>query len=179
MLYVRHISTTYCVLCSHATLGLRIVNVALYSLSTFSSFVPNGNKLQQSPKWTDTSATSFEIQTLKHVGPFLHNLLKSEIKKQYIILTLLGRCNGHCLKYYFVIIIIIFLHGLGRLTFSDIDALPSFPGASTVSSSSRFVVEGVFRQSGVVLSFKVVDPVLFLFESHVLYSRGLQFFPYD
>ena len=67
-----------------------------------------------------------------------------------------------------VIIIIIFLHGLGRLTCSGIDALPSFPRASTVSSSSRFVVEGVFRESGVVHSFKVVDPVLFVFESHVL-----------
>jgi len=40
----------------------------------------------------------------------------------------------------------------------------------------RFVVEDVFRQSGVVPSFEVVDPVLFLFESHVLYSRDLQFF---
>ena len=70
-----------------------------------------------------------------------------------------------------IIIIFIFLHGLGRSTCSDIDALPSFPGASTVSSSSlRFVVEGVFRQSGVVHSFKVVDPVLFVFESHVLYN---------
>jgi hypothetical protein len=43
-----------------------------------------------------------------------------------------------------------FLHGLGRLTCSGIDALPSFPGASTTSSSSRFVVEVVFRGSGVV-----------------------------
>ena len=41
------------------------------------------------------------------------------------------------------IIIIIFLHGLGRLTCSGIDALPSFPWESTISSSSRFVVEGV------------------------------------
>ena len=64
-------------------------------------------------------------------------------------------------------IIIIFLHVLGRLTFSGIDALPSLPAASTISSSSRFVVEGVFRQSGAVHSFKVVDPVLFVFESHV------------
>ena len=79
----------------------------------------------------------------------------------------------------FMIIIIIFLHGLGRLTCSGIDALPSFPEASTISPSSRFVVEGVFRQSGVVHSFKVVDPVLFVFESHVLYSRDLEFFPYD
>jgi hypothetical protein len=47
--------------------------------------------------------------------------------------------------------------------------LPSFLGASTVSSSSRFVVEGVFRESGVFHSFKVVDPVLFAFESHVLF----------
>ena len=78
-----------------------------------------------------------------------------------------------------IIIIIIFLNGLGRLTCSGIDALPSSPGASTVSSSSRFVVEGVFRKTGVVRSFKVVDPVLFVFESHVLYSRDLQFFPYD
>jgi hypothetical protein len=44
-----------------------------------------------------------------------------------------------------VIILIIIFHGLGRLTCSSIDALPSFPGASTIFSSSRFVVEGVFR----------------------------------
>ena len=55
------------------------------------------------------------------------------------------------------IIIIIFLHALGRLTCSGSDALPSFPGASTISSSSRFVVEGVFRESGVGHSFKMVD----------------------
>jgi len=74
-----------------------------------------------------------------------------------------------------VVIIIILLHGLGRLTCTGIDALPSFPGASTISFSSRFVVEGMFRQSGVVHSFKMVDPVLFVrvFESHVLYSRDL------
>jgi hypothetical protein len=58
-------------------------------------------------------------------------------------------------------VIIIFLHGLGRLTCSDIDALSSFPGASTISSPSRFIVEGVFRKSGVVHSFKVIDSVLF------------------
>jgi len=78
-----------------------------------------------------------------------------------------------------VIIIIILLHGLGRLTCSGIDALPSFPGASTISSSSRFVVEGVFQKSGVVHSFKMVDPVLFVFGSHVLYSRDLYFFSYN
>ena len=49
-----------------------------------------------------------------------------------------------------LIVIIIFLHGLGRLTCSGIDALPSYPGASTISSSSGFVVEGVF--GGLVLS---------------------------
>jgi hypothetical protein len=59
-----------------------------------------------------------------------------------------------------IIIIIIFLHGLGRLTRSGINALPSFHGASTISSSSRFIVECVFRVSGVVHSFKMVDPVL-------------------
>ena len=42
--------------------------------------------------------------------------------------------------------------------------------ASTVSSSSRFVVQGVFRESGVFHSFKMVDPVLFMFGSHVLHS---------
>ena len=67
--------------------------------------------------------------------------------------------------------IIIFLHGLGCLTCSGIDALPSFPVASTISSFSRFVGEGVFRKSGVVHPFKVVDPVFFVFGSHVLYSR--------
>jgi hypothetical protein len=51
--------------------------------------------------------------------------------------------------------------------------LPSFPGASTISSSSRFVVEGVFRESGVVHSFQVVDSVLFVFEPQVMYSRDL------
>ena len=59
------------------------------------------------------------------------------------------------------IIIIIFRHELGHLTRSGIDVLPSFPGASTISSSLRFVVEGVFWVlSGVVHSFKMVDPVL-------------------
>jgi len=37
----------------------------------------------------------------------------------------------------------------------------------------RFVIEGVFRESGVVHSFKMVDPVLFVFGSHILYSRDL------
>jgi len=71
------------------------------------------------------------------------------------------------------VIVFIFLHGLGRLNCSGIDALPSFPGASTITYSSRSIVEGVFRQSGVVHSFKMVDPVLFVFESHVLHSRDL------
>jgi len=88
-------------------------------------------------------------------------------------------CSCFIYKFIIIIIIIIFYHALSRLTCSGIDALPSFPGASTISSSSRFVVDGVFRQSGVVHSFKVVDPVLFVFESHVLYSRDLQFFSYD
>jgi len=77
------------------------------------------------------------------------------------------------------IIIIIFLHGLGRWTCSSTDALPSFPGASTISSSSRFVVEVMFRKSGVVHSFEMVVPVLSVFGSHVLYSRDLQYFSYD
>jgi len=78
-----------------------------------------------------------------------------------------------------IIIIIIFIHGLGRLTCSGIDALPLLPRASTISSSSRFAVEGVFRRSGVVHSFKMVDPVLFVFGPHILYSRDLQFFSYN
>jgi hypothetical protein len=72
-----------------------------------------------------------------------------------------------------IIIIITIIHGLGRLTCSGIDALPSFPVASTISSPSRFVVEGVFWQSGVVHSFEMVNPVLFGFGFHVLYSRYL------
>jgi hypothetical protein len=62
-----------------------------------------------------------------------------------------------------IIIIIIFLHGLGRLTFSGIDALPSFPGSSAIPSSPGFVGEGVFWESVVVHSFEVIDPVLSLF----------------
>jgi hypothetical protein len=73
-------------------------------------------------------------------------------------------------------IIIIFLHALGRLPCSGIDALPSFPGASTISSSSRFVAKAVFQQSGAVRSFKMIDPVLFVFGFHVLYSTDIQFF---
>jgi hypothetical protein len=64
----------------------------------------------------------------------------------------------------FVIIIIIiiiifffflffFFYGLGRLTCSGIDTLLLFPGASTIFSSCRFVVEGVFGKSGVVHSW--------------------------
>jgi hypothetical protein len=48
-------------------------------------------------------------------------------------------------KIIIIIIIIIFLHGLCRLTSSGIDALSSFPGASTIFSSSRFVVEYVIN----------------------------------
>ena len=70
-------------------------------------------------------------------------------------------------------IIIIFLHALGRLTCSDIDALPLFPGASAIPFSPGFVGEGIFREFGVVHSFEVVDPVLFVFVSRVLYSRDL------
>jgi len=79
--------------------------------------------------------------------------------------------EAHCKRH--IIIIIIFLHGLGRLTCSGIDTLLSFPGASAIPSSSGFVGEGVFRESGVVHFFEVVDPVLFVFESHILYSRDL------
>ena len=56
-----------------------------------------------------------------------------------------------------IIIIIIFLHGLGHLTCSGIDALPSFPGASTIPSSSEFVGEDMFWEFGVVHAFEVVD----------------------
>ena len=49
--------------------------------------------------------------------------------------------------------------------------LLSFPMASTISSYSRFVVEGVFRQSGVVHSLKMVDPVLFC----VIYHKPVSF----
>ena len=69
--------------------------------------------------------------------------------------------------------IIIILHGLGRLISSGIDALSSFPGSSMILSSSRFVAEGMFRKSDAVHSFEMVDPVLFVFGFHVLYSRDL------
>ena len=72
-----------------------------------------------------------------------------------------------------IIIIIIFLIELGHLTCSGIDVLPSFPGAFTISSASRFLVQGVFRKAGIVHSFEMVDPVLFVFGFHALYSRDL------
>ena len=59
-----------------------------------------------------------------------------------------------------IINISIFLHGLGRLTCYGVNALPSFPGASRISSSSGFVLEGVFRESVVFHPFKVLDPIL-------------------
>jgi hypothetical protein len=77
---------------------------------------------------------------------------------------------------WYEVITIIILHWLGRLTCSGIDALPSFPGASTISSPSRFVIEDVFWKSDVVHSFARVDPVLFVYGSHVLYSRDLDSF---
>jgi hypothetical protein len=71
-----------------------------------------------------------------------------------------------------MMIIIIFLHGLGRLTCSGNDVLPSFPfpGASTISSPSRFVVEGVFRNYGVVHSFEGLDDN----EVNLLLTQGLE-----
>jgi len=78
-----------------------------------------------------------------------------------------------CMGQKSLFVIIIFLHRLGRLTCSGIDALSSFPGAPTISSCSEFVVEGVFRQSVVIHFLKVVDPILFLFGYYILYSRDL------
>ena len=46
-----------------------------------------------------------------------------------------------------MIMIIIFLYELDLLTCSGIDALTSFPGVAMISSSSRFVIEAVFRES--------------------------------
>ena len=67
--------------------------------------------------------------------------------------------SGHCLGIHLemmmmmsIIISFFFLHALGRLTCSGIDALPSFPGASTISSSSRFAVEGVSWWGGLLAS---------------------------
>ena len=82
-------------------------------------------------------------------------------------------CSVVVCRTFIIIIIINFLHTLGHLTCSGIDTLPSLPGASTIPSSSRFVVHGVFRKSGVVHSLEMVDPLLFVFVSHVLYCRDL------
>jgi hypothetical protein len=106
-----------------------------------------------------SSSTEEEFES----GPLMHNVIFSLLKMSVYDLCVIQ-------SYQFIII---FLHGLGRLTCSGIDELPLFPGASTISSSSKFVVEGVFQKSGVVQSFKMVDPVLFVFGCHVLYSRDL------
>ena len=42
-----------------------------------------------------------------------------------------------------------------------------------ISSSWGFVVEGVFQKSVVIHSLKVVDPILFVFGSYILYSRDV------
>ena len=103
-------------------------------------------------------------------GQRLLKLQRAKANLQSIRLQIYRGCQ---ITYNFIIIIIFFLHGLGRLTCSGIDAFPSFPVASTISSSSMFVVEGVFRESGFVQSFNIVDPVLLVFGSHVFYSRDL------
>jgi hypothetical protein len=71
------------------------------------------------------------------------------------------------------IIVTIFLHGLASLTCFGINALPSFSGASTISFSWRLVVVDVFRESSVIQSFKMVNPILFEFGAHFLYSINL------
>ena len=48
-----------------------------------------------------------------------------------------------------------------------------FPGEPTISSSSGIGVEGVFRESIVIHSFTLVDPILLVFDSYFLYSRDL------
>jgi len=58
------------------------------------------------------------------------------------------------------LIISIFLHRLGRLNCHGVNVLRSFPGASTISSPSGFVFEGVFRESVFIHSFKVADSIL-------------------
>jgi len=59
------------------------------------------------------------------------------------------------------------------MTCSGIDALPSFPGGVHDPFFPGFVGEGVFRESGVVHSFNVVDPVLFVSLVLVLCHRFL------
>jgi len=73
----------------------------------------------------------------------------------------------------FIIIIIMFLGEFGHLTCYGIDMFSSFPGASTISSSLGFVIEDMFQESVVIHSFKVVDPILLVFGSYILYSRDL------
>ena len=133
-------------------------------------------------------------QTFRCLEYFNTSLKKKLLIKHTKIIKTPSNCPGRVQKTFlsafksqtpcfsdFIIITIFFFFfcGLGRLTCSGIDALPSFPRASTISSSSRFVAEGVFRKSGVVHSFKMVDSVMFVFGSHVLYSRDLQFFSYN
>ena len=95
-------------------------------------------------------------------------------------------CFLHRLIIIIIIIIIFFFffffffyHVLVLLPCSGIDALPSFLRASTISPSPRFIFEDVFQQSDVVHSFKMVDPVLFVYGFHIFYSRDLWFFSYD
>ena len=107
-----------------------------------------------------------------HVSITLYRMYIKCLCKFNLITLNIHATEAHC-KRHIIIIIIIFLHGLGHLTCSGIDALPSFPGASAIPSSPGLVGKGIFRKCCVVHSFEVVDPVLFVFESHILYSRDL------
>jgi hypothetical protein len=46
--------------------------------------------------------------------------------------------------FFFLLCLLLLLHGLGHLTCSSINMLPSHPGVSKISSSSRLVIEGTF-----------------------------------
>jgi len=132
-------------------------------------------------------------QTFRCLEYFNTSLKKKLLIKHTKIIKTPSNCPGHVQKTllsafksqtpsfsdFIIIIFFFFLYGLGRLTYSGIDAVSSFPRASTIPSSSRFIAEGVFRKSGVVHSFKMVDSVMFVFGFHVLYSRDLQFFSYN
>jgi hypothetical protein len=68
-----------------------------------------------------------------------HFVCLSEIQKEVLsdVQILLMALDG---KVVVVVVIIFLLHGLGRLTCSGIDALPSFPGASMARSYRKISI---------------------------------------
>ena len=76
---------------------------------------------------------------LEYTSNYIYRKSASNYYYYYLILILFFFTKVIAKANYITIIIIIFLHGLCRLTCPGIDELPSFPGAFAIPSSPAFV----------------------------------------